>query len=77
MLCRVGLTSYYQIAPAEYAVLLDYGLGLTDLAKYHSSMDVELPRNTLDDRGFCNRILHFAPVAIAFNGKKAAEVALR
>ena len=38
ILHEVGLTPRL-LAPAEYPLLLDWGVGLTDLAKYVSGMD--------------------------------------
>src|SRR5688572_21685403 len=39
---EVGLTPE-RLRPADYARLLEYGIGLTDLSKQHFGNDVELP----------------------------------
>lgn len=43
---EVGLTPR-RLAPAEFALLPDFGLGLTDIAKTDSGMDRELPQDAL------------------------------
>src|SRR5579883_1213442 len=45
-LYEIGLTPTL-FKPAQYRQLLDLGIGLTDLAKYASGMDAELPRGSL------------------------------
>jgi TDG/mug DNA glycosylase family protein len=42
----VGLTPRL-LEPREYAMLTDYGIGLTDIAKHVSGMDKELPPGAL------------------------------
>src|SRR5271154_6129487 len=35
------------LTPAEFPKLLDYGLGLTDIAKHAAGMDKDLPKDSL------------------------------
>ena len=64
VLQEVGLTPR-RLAPAEYSLLPDFGLGLTDIAKYVSGMDRELPRGALG-RASCEAL--FAKIALAAPG---------
>ena len=47
VLHEVGLTPI-ELQPAECGRLLHYGIGLTDLAKYASGMDADLPKGCFD-----------------------------
>jgi double-stranded uracil-DNA glycosylase len=58
---EAGLTPR-RLVPAEYALLPDFGLGLTDIAKFVSGMDRELPRGALG-RASCEAL--FAKIALA------------
>src|SRR5579863_8782890 len=42
----IGLTPH-RVEPAQFPLLLDFGLGLTDLAKHVFGMDHELPPGSL------------------------------
>ena len=55
-LFRVGLTPR-QLAPAECRSLLQYGIGLTDIAKGVSGSDSSLPRDSYDREGLRRRQL--------------------
>ena len=61
VLHEAGLTPR-RLAPAEFALLPDFGLGLTDIAKYVSGMDSQLPRGALG-RAPCEAL--FARIALA------------
>jgi TDG/mug DNA glycosylase family protein len=69
-LFAVGLTPR-QLAPAEYASLTGFGIGLTDLSKFHYGNDSELPIDAFDIAALRCKIGHFAPGAIAFTSKHA------
>ena len=75
---EAGLTPR-RLAPAEYPLVLDYGLGLTDIAKFVSGLDKELPKGALgaaacaDLRG---KIEAFAPRHLAFTSLTAARQVL-
>lgn len=74
-LWEVGLTDR-RLGPHEYRRLLEYGIGLTDLAKHASGKDAHLPSTDFDVAGFKERLLAARPRFIAFNGKKSAAVLL-
>jgi double-stranded uracil-DNA glycosylase len=61
VLHEAGLTPR-RLAPTEFALLPDFGLGLTDIAKFVSGMDRELPRGALG-RASCEAL--FAKIALA------------
>lgn len=62
--------------PAEYARLLELGIGLTDLCKGHSGNDDELPDGALDREALRRKIARFRPAVIAFTSKNAARAFL-
>jgi double-stranded uracil-DNA glycosylase len=72
---EAGLTPR-RFAPAEYALLPDIGLGLTDIAKFVSGMDGELPRGALG-RAPCEalfaKIAGVAPRILAFTSLTAGR----
>jgi TDG/mug DNA glycosylase family protein len=70
-----GLTPV-QLAPDQYPMLLDYRIGLTDVAKKTSGAD-SLLRPDHVDRTFLDKIARYAPRFLAFNGKRAASLALK
>lgn len=74
-LFAAGLTPRL-FAPAEYPLLPDYGVGLTDLAKRHVGNDDELPRDAFDVPALRAKIERYAPGIIAFTSKAAARAAL-
>ncbi len=72
ILHAIGLTPR-QLQPAEFQTLPQYGIGLTDLEKRQSGNDDELDIDRIDPAGLRERVLRFAPVALAFNSKTAAQ----
>ena len=72
-LYAIGLTPR-QLAPREFAMLPEFGLGLTDIVKCRAGNDAVLQQSDFDVAGFRERILLHAPQIVAFNGKKAASV---
>jgi double-stranded uracil-DNA glycosylase len=72
---KVGLTPR-QLRPHEFRQLLDYGIGLTDLAKEVSGPDSSLAANSFDRAALRAKMGVIRPRVIAFNGKKAAHAAL-
>jgi TDG/mug DNA glycosylase family protein len=56
--------------------LLDYGIGLTDLAKGHSGNDDQLPRDAFDVPALRAKIERHSPRLLAFTSKNAARAAL-
>jgi TDG/mug DNA glycosylase family protein len=62
--------------PAEYAQLLELGIGLTDLCKGHAGNDDELPGDALDGAALRRKLLRYQPEAVAFTSKNAARAFL-
>jgi len=56
-----------QLAPSEVAVLVDFGIGLTDVAKHQDGADFEID---FGDQGstLMNRLTPYAPDWLCFNG---------
>jgi len=79
VLHSVGLTPR-QLRPDEYPALTQFGIGLTDIVKTISGRDNEIPAEELgSSRGrlaLRAKIERFQPLALAFNGKRAAKVFL-
>jgi TDG/mug DNA glycosylase family protein len=74
-LFEAGLTPR-QLAPSEFPLLPDYGIGLTDLAKRHAGNDDELPRDAFDVPALITKIERYQPRLLAFTSKNAARAAL-
>ncbi len=72
ILAHSGLTDR-QFEPHEFAKLPNYGIGLTDLAKRRSGADADLGPDADDPHALAGKIARFAPRALAFNGKRAAQ----
>jgi TDG/mug DNA glycosylase family protein len=72
---EIGLTPR-RLAPFEFASVLDYRIGLTDLCKLRAGSDVAIGRDAFDVDGLTARIAKHAPVVLAFNGVKAARETL-
>jgi len=70
-LFNVGLTPRL-MAPAEYAELPRFGLGLTDLNKTEWGADSELSRDAFDVEGLKVKLRRHRPRALAFTSKTAA-----
>ena len=70
-LYEVGLTPI-ELRPDEYAKLLDYGIGLTDLAKGACGADSNLKPADFDRMRLRAVIKTRSPRLLAFNGKTAA-----
>ena len=71
-LFEVGLTPRL-LKPSEYRQVLDYGLGLTDLAKHVSGSDDTLSEGDFDRKGLRTKIERYEPRILAFTSKRAAE----
>jgi len=74
-LFAVGLTPRL-LAPAKYPSLPGFGIGLTDLSKFHYGNDAELPVDAFDVAALRSKIEHYAPRVIAFTSKHAGLSAL-
>jgi TDG/mug DNA glycosylase family protein len=67
-LYEIGLTPRL-LAPSEYTKLLQFGIGLTDIAKTDWGMDKELPRGALGKDAIASlreRIARHSPRILAF-----------
>lgn len=74
-LYEVGLTPRLY-APAEYELLSDLGIGLTDIAKFAYGMDHQLPKGALGPvaaRALRVRITRAAPRHLAFTSLRAGR----
>jgi len=71
----VGLTPR-QIAPRDYASLLEWNIGLTDLNKTEWGADAELSPEGFDVEAFREKMRRCAPRVIAFSSKFTASKVL-
>ena len=72
---EVGLTPR-RLAPAEYAQLLDFGIGLTDVIKDQSGPDAQLDFRRADPDALRAKALRYAPRWLCFSSKTAAQTVL-
>lgn len=72
MINEVGLTQR-KLRAEEFRSLPRYGIGLTDLAKFHFGNDNELPLSAFDTSSFHDKILGHTPRWVAFTSKTAAQ----
>lgn len=75
VLHEVGLTPR-ELAPAEFRELPRHGIGLTDVAKHTSGSDASLAPSDFDSAAVIAKVGRFAPLVIAFVGKRAAREVL-
>jgi len=73
ILYETGLTDRL-LPPAEYRELLRYGIGLTDMAKNASGVDVDIATNDYDAAAFVQKMALYQPQIICINGKKPAAI---
>jgi TDG/mug DNA glycosylase family protein len=71
----VGLTPRL-LAPAEFSLMPAFGLGLTDLSKFHYGNDNELPVDAFDVAALRMKVDTFAPRVLAFTSKHGGSSAL-
>jgi double-stranded uracil-DNA glycosylase len=71
----VGLTPRL-LAPKEFPLMLAFGIGFTDVAKFHHGNDNQLPRGAFDADALRTKIERYAPRVIAFTSKQAGKAAL-
>jgi TDG/mug DNA glycosylase family protein len=69
----IGLTPR-RLAPGEYASVLGFGFGLTDLNKTEWGSDVELTPSAFDVAGLRAKLARVAPAAVAFTSKTAGRI---
>ncbi len=75
VLYEVGLTPII-LDSRDYKKLINYGIGLTDLAKNKAGSDSKIPSHAFDIEKFKKKILKYSPKVIFFNGKNAAKIYL-
>jgi len=63
-------------SPHEYALLLELGIGLTDLAKRHAGIDSALPKGAWDRGELLGKLEEYRPALLAFTSKRSASEAL-
>jgi TDG/mug DNA glycosylase family protein len=76
VLHEVGLTAT-ELQPGDYALLLEARIGLTDLVEYSAGMDAALASNALYAARLRDVVEAIQPRALAFNGKKTANLFYR
>lgn len=74
-LFEAGLTPTL-FKPAEFRRLPELGIGITDLAKHESGMDVALSSNAYDADALLRKIRIHKPAHLAFTGKRPAGLFL-
>jgi len=70
-----GLTSSL-LTPKEFRRLPHFGIGITDLAKHESGMDISLSSNAYDAGALLTKIETYKPRHLAFTGKRPAGIFL-
>jgi TDG/mug DNA glycosylase family protein len=68
----IGLTPY-RLEPPEYRLVLQFGIGLTDLVKNQAGSDADIRFGDADRERLRATILQYQPRYLAFNGKGAAK----
>lgn len=74
-LYQAGLTPRL-LAPREFPLLPEFGIGLTDLAKRHAGNDAELPKDAFDVPALLAKLERYAPAMLAFTSKHGARAVL-
>lgn len=69
----VGLTPHL-VAPAAYLTVLQYGIGLTDLAKFTFGNDSDLAPDDFDAAAVRAKIMRYQPHVLAFTSKTAGTI---
>jgi TDG/mug DNA glycosylase family protein len=60
--------------PSEFGMLLQLGIGFTDLSKSGAGMDHQISPQSIDVSAFRKRLEKYRPKAIAFTSKKGASL---
>ena len=69
---KIGLTPR-ELQPQEFRKLLEFRLGLTDLAKSKAGVDSTLQQDDFDVQALRKSIAKFRPRVVAFTSKRAAR----
>ena len=73
ILATIGLTPRV-LKPSEFTQVLEYGIGLTDLAKDRSGADSEIEQAAYDPLRLKSALERCKPQALVFNGKRAGQL---
>jgi TDG/mug DNA glycosylase family protein len=76
VLHEVGLTPR-ELAPLEFRELVEFGIGLTDVAKHVVGRDSVLTGADFDGAAVVEKVERYAPGVLAFVGKRAAREVLQ
>jgi TDG/mug DNA glycosylase family protein len=71
----IGLTPRL-LPPADYLSVLDFGIGLTDVAKEHIGQDAAIDLGLVDAAALGAKLSKFEPRFLAFTSKRAASLFL-
>jgi TDG/mug DNA glycosylase family protein len=71
ILAETGLTPFL-LAPEDYRLLPQFGIGLTDIVKQAAGIDAAIPASAYDEVDLARRIRAVRPARLAFTGKNAA-----
>lgn len=63
-----------RFAPHEFPLLLELGIGLTDLCKTAWGVDSAIPREAFDPAALRAKVRRYRPRALAFTSKTAASL---
>lgn len=63
-----------QLAPHEYPLMLDLGIGLTDFCKISWGVDAQIDKDHFDVAGLARKVKRLKPRALAFTSKTAASL---
>jgi len=69
---HIGLTPH-QLKPQDFRQLLNYDIGLTDIAKHAKGNDSDLSKTDFDADSLRRKIERFQPGYLAFTSKKGAS----
>lgn len=70
-----GLTPE-RLPPAQFRRVLEFGIGLTDMAKHAFGSDAELPATAFDVAALRRKLTRYRPNVVAFTSKNAARAGL-
>ncbi|MDP3492848.1 MAG: mismatch-specific DNA-glycosylase [Hyphomonadaceae bacterium] len=62
------------LAPHEYPLMLDLGIGLTDFCKVSWGVDSQIAKEHFDVASFTRKVKRLKPRALAFTSKTAASL---
>lgn len=62
------------LAPHEYPLMLELGIGLTDFCKISWGVDSQIAKEHFDVDGFAQKVKRLKPKALAFTSKTAASL---